>query len=118
MLGGRQPREAFDQGLQQERTVLSWERTAFSLIAVGALLFRAVDQPDAHVGWLVVSCVPLVTSAVLLVAAPHRNRSLHARLREGADIRANWTVRLTSLAVMGAAAVAVGMVLRSMFPLG
>ena len=109
-----QPREVFDKGLQQERTVLSWERTAFSLIAIGALLLRGVDDPTQHV-WLVVSsCVPFVTSALLLTMAPYRNRKLHARLRRAEDVRAHWSVRITTFTFMGAALVAVGIVVAAM----
>ena len=112
----RPPPEVFDRGLQQERTVLAWERTAFSLIAIGALLLRGVANPTEHVWLVVLSSVPFVTSAVLLAMAPHRNRKLHERLRGDEDMRAHGSVRLTTFTFIAAAIVAAGIVVAEMVP--
>ena len=116
VFGKTPPVAVFDKGLQQERTVLSWERTAFSLIAVGALLLRAVDDPGRHVWLVVVSCLPFMTAAILLTLAPYRNNQLHERLRRDEDVRVFWTIRLAALTVTAAAIIAAGIVIAAMFP--
>jgi hypothetical protein len=64
-----------DRGLATERTTLSWQRTAFSTVAVTAAISRLGDR---HGATLMVVASLLVT---LTVAIGSRNR--HSRTRNG-----------------------------------
>lgn len=65
-----------DRGLQRERTVLSWRRTALSAIAIAALFVHQA----AELGWGVATIPSLFTSCTMLVVAGvcyRRGHGLH-----------------------------------------
>ncbi len=89
-----------DSGLQPERTVLSWWRTALAVTAGAAVVLRftAADGPRA----MVVAAVLVATALVTLVAAALRGRELRRR-RPAAP--SSWLVRslATATATAGVA---------------
>jgi uncharacterized membrane protein YidH (DUF202 family) len=64
--------EVTDDGLQQERTALAWNRTALALIIAGALYLRAGGPLPA----LVPGVLVIALGAFLLVKAGGRYRRL------------------------------------------
>src|SRR5215204_4094467 len=60
-------------GLQPERTVLAWWRTAFSVIVAGALIIREAIAQSAH-AWVVALCAG--AGGLLLVVGIWRVRLL------------------------------------------
>lgn len=62
-------------GLQAERTVLAWDRTALGLLATGALLLRDVTTIGAL---LVPACAALLLSVLCALIGRRRARRLRA----------------------------------------
>lgn len=88
-------------GLQQERTQLAWERTAFSFLAVGALLaFRSHEL-------LVAAHAVLAAIAVLAAASTYRIRRGQLLGSTGAVAPARWAIPATGI-VTAALAIACG----------
>ena len=94
---------ARDPGLQPERTVLAWERTAFSAVVVAALMLRHA----AESGWGAAT-VPAMfasgTAVVAIVSGRARRRSL-ATGWTGANARSVSTGVLTVMLVASALSV-------------
>ncbi|CDO11295.1 hypothetical protein C1S82_23855 [Mycolicibacterium cosmeticum] len=75
-------------GLQHERTQLSWERTVFGFLAVAVLLaFRARELP----GW----AHGLAVIALLAAGAAHRVRRAELTCGRGAVAPARWVIPVT-----------------------
>ncbi|MBW3620995.1 MAG: DUF202 domain-containing protein [Actinobacteria bacterium] len=74
------PDRVFDEGLQQERTALAWDRTALAMLASGLVYARAVGPPYVRVAHLPVAVALGVGAAMLLLGA-RRYADLHATLR-------------------------------------
>jgi uncharacterized membrane protein YidH (DUF202 family) len=64
-----------DHGLQAERTALSWNRTAASLLLNALLAFR-VGLVDKSAPIAVLACCLLVGAFALFLFSRHRRRSL------------------------------------------
>lgn len=75
------PEQAFDPLLQQERTSLAWERTAFAGIVVGSLMTRAGASVHLLLGGF--GIVQVCVSAALLVWSGRHYEDLHVQLRAG-----------------------------------
>jgi putative membrane protein len=72
-------REPFDDGLQPERTALSWRRTGLALLAGSLAATRIV--PEVLPTWTVLPAgFGIAVSVFVLVAAQLRYRSIHAAL--------------------------------------
>lgn len=61
-----------DPGLQPERTVLAWNRTAAAMAANGVILLRIGFEPDARI--LLLPGGLMTGFALLLFAAGHRRK--------------------------------------------
>jgi uncharacterized membrane protein YidH (DUF202 family) len=66
------PDEVTDEGLQQERTALAWNRTALAMIIAGALYLRVGGPPLL----LVPGVLMIAFGGLLLVTAGGRYRRL------------------------------------------
>ncbi len=75
------PQEVFDPFLQQERTSLAWERTAFAGLVVGLLTTRL--GASVHLVLGAVGVVVVCASAGLLVWSGKHYDDLHVTLRAG-----------------------------------
>lgn len=75
------PEEAFDPLLQQERTSLAWERTAFAGLVVGLLTTRL--GASIHLALGAVGVAVVCASAGLLVWSGKHYEDLHVTLRAG-----------------------------------
>lgn len=98
-----------DVGLQHERTALAWDRTALSLLVVGALLLRGVGPPFDDLRH-VPGHLTLAVGAALLWASARRYRRRNARLRAGASVVWPRLVRLTGVAAVGAGLAALAVI--------
>lgn len=68
-----------DAGLQPERTLLAWRRTALALAVIGAVGIRmAVD--DLGVTAVVVGAGAVIVAAVSYVSATRRYRTTHEEM--------------------------------------
>ena len=67
--------------LQQERTSLAWERTAFAGMAVGLLMTRVGAMVATWLG--IVGIVQVAVSASVLIWAGKHYEELHVTLRAG-----------------------------------
>lgn len=75
------PEQVFDPLLQQERTSLAWERTAFAGIVVGALMTRVGASVHVLLGGF--GLLQVCASAGLLVWSGRHYEELHVQLRAG-----------------------------------
>lgn len=83
-------------GRQPERTVLSWDRTALTLLVNGALLLFRVNHSGELLGWVPAG---LALAAALACAVLGRVRHHHTVGTETASVRAN-TGALVAVTVM------------------
>lgn len=70
----------FDEGLQQERTALAWDRTGLSLVVVALLYLRAVGAPFLRPAQLP-ALIGLVLGTSMLFLGARRYAHLHEVLR-------------------------------------
>lgn len=75
------PDSVFDDMLQHERTTLAWERTAFSVLVVGALMARVGGPVHPLLG--AVGLLVAVAGAGLLIWTGRHYEELHGPLRQG-----------------------------------
>lgn len=92
-------RRIYDEGMQQERTALAWDRTALAMIVGGALFLRA-GQPPYHELRHLPGIVMIALGAVLLVASFTHYERRDARLREGGRATHPGLVRLVGVAAV------------------
>ena len=86
------PEEVFDEGLQQERTGLAWDRTSLSMIVAGLVLMR---NPSSVIPLLpmTVGGVIVVTGTWLGLVSYLRYRRLHRVLRDDRTPASPWLIR-------------------------
>ena len=101
------PPTVFDPGLQPERTVLAWRRTALSLVVASTLSARLMAPALGAEAVAVVSGAGLGLALVLVVAAARRRRGVEASLREHGDL--SQAPGAATLAVTAATCFASGM---------
>ncbi len=75
--------ELFSTVAAAERTALAWERSGFSVAAIGALLFHAGEKADSRFEILAGGLTLLLALAVIGVLAPLRYRSVVRALQRG-----------------------------------
>ena len=75
------PEQVFDPLLQQERTSLAWERTAFAGLVVGSLMTRVGASVHLLLGAF--GILQVCASAALLVWSGRHYEDLHVQLRAG-----------------------------------
>lgn len=73
--------EILDIGAQAERTALSWERTGFGLVAVGALMLHDVHQRASPVQIAFGIGIAVVGAVISAVIGPRRYRRIIADVR-------------------------------------
>ncbi len=94
-------RDEWDQGRASERTVLAWHRSAISLLAISALVFRAAMTGTLPIVAIPMAGVLLLSAAAVLVLSGKiyrdHDRPAHkgAKLHEAA-LRALATLTLTA----------------------
>lgn len=104
------PSTVFDDGMQAERTALSWERTSVSLMVIGVLMVRQAAVSDfflftfAGIGGVVVG------SGVLVWAGLHYDE-LHTPLQGGHSPVHPRAVRILGLATIVGTGLATSMVI-------
>ena len=98
------PERVFDPMLQQERTSLAWERTAFSGMAVGLLMTRVGAMVDVWLGAFGV--VQVAVSAGVLIWAGKHYEDLHVTLRAGDSPTHPGAARVIGIGAMVATGVA------------
>jgi uncharacterized membrane protein YidH (DUF202 family) len=101
------PEQVYDQGLQQERTALAWDRTGLAMLGTAFVYARAVGPPYARLSQLP-AAVGLVVGAGMLVLGARRYRDLHATLRADRPVERHPYVRAVwvGTVVVGVAALA------------
>lgn len=112
MSSGRseRPERFFDDGLQQERTALAWERTCLSVMAAGVLIARYATvalHPLVGLGGVAVVAV----GGLLLFRSARRYEWLHRQLRDGNSPVQRRTLLLCAAAAAVAATLALAVVL-------
>jgi uncharacterized membrane protein YidH (DUF202 family) len=107
MTDGR-PAEAFDVGLQHERTALAFERTAIAMMAAGVVLARYAAA-HAHPGVAILGVLQICVGGALLVWAAWHYEELHAPLRAGVGVVHPTAARMIGLATLGFSTAAFGL---------
>lgn len=75
--------ELFSTVAAAERTALAWERSGFSIAAIGALLFHAGEKADSWFEILAGGLALLLALTVVGVLAPLRYRYVVRALQRG-----------------------------------
>jgi uncharacterized membrane protein YidH (DUF202 family) len=88
----------FDSGLQVERTLLAWQRTALSLAIVSAVAIRVLAVEIGPAG-VAIGIAGLILAAVAYAVAWRRYRRAHLALTRGARLPDAGVV----IAIVGAA---------------
>lgn len=87
----RHPDEIYDPGLQQERTVLAWDRTGLALMVASGLLARSLGQPLLRLATIIPFSTFLLGMIVLLLDRP-RYLARWRNLRKGGGMLATGPV--------------------------
>ena len=74
-----------DPGLQQERTVLAWDRTGLALMVGAGILERSLGEPLVQ-PFSVVAAVVFLLGLVLLVWSQRRYLTRWRRMRQGGGL--------------------------------
>ena len=101
MIGRRRPAErppVLDQGLQAERTMIAWQRTALGLGAIGALIVHSASRHP--LGWYL-GGIGLLVSLGLLVTAERRYVETVRLVAAGRSPVSPRAIRLLAAATMG-----------------
>lgn len=101
-----QPDEVFDEGLQQERTALAWDRTGMSMMVAGVMLLK---NPSSLLPLLpiLVGAAVVISGAWLSLVSHLRYRKLHRVLRAEQPVPSPWLVRWVSLSTVALAIMAI-----------
>ena len=89
----------YDEGMQQERTALAWDRTGLAMIVGGALFLRAGDPPYHELRHLP-GIAMIALGALLLVLSFQHYESRDARLRRGGTATHPGIVRIVGVATV------------------
>lgn len=85
-MSGAAPSQPFDRGLQAERTLLAWRRTALSLALAGVIAVRFTVEELGPLGVAAGSLGALL--AVAVAGAAHlRYRATHTELHRSGTLR-------------------------------
>ena len=102
------PDQPFDPGLQLERTLLAWRRTALAVAVVSAAMIRLSTPVIGWVAVLVGSC-GITLTVTAYVAMGVRYRRVHLSLTQNAGYSSNgWpaTTLAAAVTLLGLAALA------------
>lgn len=108
------PTEAFDVGMQHERTAMAWERTAFNLLVGGTVLARYSADDGLYLPMTIGIGVVAVAVIILVWAADHYE-DLHGPLRSGQSPIHPTATRLVGLVTIGASATALLLAIERVF---
>lgn len=103
-----EPDGVLDLGLQHERTALAWDRTALSLLVVGALVVRSVREHGPL--WALPGYLTLAVGGAVLWLGTRQRRRRERELRAGVSPVRVGLVRLTGVAAVGISLVALVLV--------
>lgn len=100
--------QVHDPGLQQERTVLAWDRTALALMVASGLLARVVVQRSLGVV-TVIPAAGLILGLLVLILDRPRYLARRRRAQRGGVMTATGLVTTVGIAtvVLGVTALAV-----------
>jgi uncharacterized membrane protein YidH (DUF202 family) len=105
------PDRVYDAGLQQERTSLSWTRTALAVMAAGAVFLRGGEPPYHSPRHLPGIVAVVLGVALLLHGAQGRYERLHHVLGHGKPVATPWLIRAVGVGVTLFSAAALALVL-------
>lgn len=91
--------EVHDPGLQQERTVLAWDRTGLALMVGAGILQRAVGWPPRGL-MSVAAIVVFLTGLTLVTVGRSRYLSRWRRMRQGEGILSSGPVVTVAVATI------------------
>jgi uncharacterized membrane protein YidH (DUF202 family) len=97
--------EIHDPGLQQERTVLAWDRTGLALMVAAGVLERTVGEPLVHPVSMMAG-IAFLLGLALLVLGRTRYLTRWRRMQQGQGILSAGPVMTVALAtvLLGASA--------------
>lgn len=114
-MGGPAPpgppsRRIYDEGMQQERTALAWDRTGLAMIVGGALFLRA-GAPPYHELRHLPGMVMIGLGAILLVLSYEHYERRDSRLRRGGPATHPGLVRVVGVAAVLFSVASAGLIL-------